>query len=129
MNRADEKNHCWLCGKQRSGNASREAGWIAQICRRPKCVESKRLLKRILQKVSELDDNAGSLAFEVHHYHYVSQRSGADPDRTRLHRFELPAEAFPKNPIALHSHSVPAHAGEFTELYCDISSQRFTRSV
>ncbi|ENI03125.1 hypothetical protein COCC4DRAFT_93524, partial [Bipolaris maydis ATCC 48331] len=73
-----------------------ETGWSGQICRRPKCAESKRLLEHLLRKISELSSNAGNLAFEVHHYYHFCQQSEADPNRTHNYCSELHAESIPR---------------------------------
>ncbi|EMD86770.1 hypothetical protein COCC4DRAFT_62969 [Bipolaris maydis ATCC 48331] len=129
MNYSQEKDRCLLCEKHRSGNASKELGWSSQICKRPKCAESKRLLKRLLQKVSESDGNTSTLAFKVYHYHYFSQRGEAELDRTPAYHFELHAESLPKNDGLPPDYGTPAHVGERTKFHGDISLQHFARGT
>jgi hypothetical protein len=129
MDHADEKNRCWLCEKHRSGNALHERGWAAQICRRSECAEGKRLLKRLLQKVSESNGNAGSLAFEVHHYHHFSHPSEADPNRTHIYRSELHAESVPRDHEVLPVRGGPSYAGVLTSPSENMGTQRLARGV
>ncbi|RMZ66332.1 hypothetical protein GMOD_00005467 [Pyrenophora seminiperda CCB06] len=129
MHCADEKNRCWLCGKHRSGNALHERGWAAQICRRLECAESKRLLTRLLQKISECNGSAGSLAFEVHHYHHFSHPSEADPNRTHTYSSELHAESLPRNHEVLPVRGGPFYVGAFTQPSENMGTQRLARSA
>ncbi|KAH8622824.1 hypothetical protein IG631_22573 [Alternaria alternata] len=122
MDDADEKNRCWLCGKHRSGNALHEQGWAAQICRRPECAKSTRLLKRLLQKISECNGNASSLAFEVHHYHHFSRPREADQDRTHTYRSELHAESISRSYEAYPVRQEPFCVGAFTQPARDVGT-------
>lgn len=97
MNHAGERKRCWLCEKHRSGHAPHDQGWSAQICRRPECAESKRLLKRILQKISESNSNVAKLDLDIHHYHHFSQNTEANPSRTHMYSSELHGESLTRN--------------------------------
>ena len=129
MHQTDGMGRCWLCEKHRSERAPRGRGWLAQICRRPQCAESKRLLVHLLQKIAQVNGNADSIAIEVHHYyHHTSHPGEADVDRVP-DRSELHAESLRGDRGVLPVCGQPPYVEAIVDSFEDIARQAPDRST